>query len=284
MGVCFMNNDIKFGRLTWVLFILVFSLSSAFSQLPGNFIVQSGDTTWTIHVAAGVPVDSDSTDELLICRPQYVLSFCPEKNTANWVAWNLNSSWYGDFPRYKGNFISDTLIPDTLYRVKHSDYTNSGYNRGHMVRSEERTSTAEDNKSTFFLSNVIPQTPDLNQGVWLKLEMYCENMCKEENKNLFIYSGGIFFSDSTLKGEGKVAVPDSCFKIIMILNEGESPADATKKTRVIAVVMPNIHGIRKDSWEHYVTTVRHIEQSTGYDFFSNLEEELEEKLETKRFW
>ncbi len=284
MGSCFRIHCIICRRLVWVLFVLVLSTGTVFSQLPRNFIVASDDTKWTIHVAAGIPVDDDTNNELIICRPQYVVSFCPTKNTPNWVAWNLNSSWFGDVPRYQGTFKSDTLIPDTFYRVKHSDYTNSGYNRGHIVRSEERTKTEADNMATFYLTNVLPQTPDLNQGVWLKLELYCEQLCKKENKNLFIYSGGIFHNDSTLKGEGKVAVPDSCFKIIMILNEGETPEDATKKTGIIAVVMPNIQEIRKNSWDHYVTTVRHIEQSTGYDFFRNLDNDIEEKLETKRFW
>jgi endonuclease G len=58
----------------------------------------------------------------------------------------------GDVPRYQGTFKSDTLIPDTFYRVKHSDYTNSGYNRGHIVRSEERTKTEADNLATFYLT------------------------------------------------------------------------------------------------------------------------------------
>jgi len=264
--------------------ILVSIYIHLIAQVPENFINATSDSSWAVHVEAGIPYDSDSTDELIICRPQYVLSFCPKKNTANWVAWNLNSDWYGDVPRYKGNFISDTLLPDTLYRVKHSDYTNSAYDRGHLVRSKERTKTAEDNKSTFFLTNIIPQTPDLNQGVWLKLELFCETMCTKENKNLFIYSGGIFHSDSTLKGEGKVAVPDSCFKIILILKQGEGPKKATKKTKVIAVVMPNKQGVRRDPWEEYVTTVRHIENSTGYNFFSNLDDELQEILENKKFW
>jgi DNA/RNA endonuclease G (NUC1) len=108
-------------------------------------------------------------------------------------------------------------------------------------------------------------------------------MCKEENKNLYIYSGGIFHNDSTLKGEGKVAVPDSCFKIIMILSEGETPVDATKKTGIIAVVIPNIQGIRKDPWEHYVTTVRHIEQSTGYDSSEILMMNLKKNLRQNGF-
>jgi len=167
--------------------------------------------------------------------------------------------------------------------VNHDDYTNSGYDRGHIVRSEERTATPEDNKSTFYLTNVIPQTPDLNRGVWLNFEYYCEHLCKKENKTLYVYAGGVFHSDSTLKGEGKVAIPDSCFKIVLVLDEGQDISTVSKETIVIAVMMPNIEGVRRDKWGQYITTVRRIEQSTGYNFFSTLSDELQDILETRSY-
>ncbi len=266
--------------LTYILLVLTFSFCSSTSQTTE----QESDSTsiptiQSIHVSLGVPTDNDSTDDYLIVRPQYVLSYNKNRNVANWVSWNLDSSWYGTVERFKGNFISDTTLPQDFYRVKHSDYTNSGYDRGHMVRSEERTKTVEDNKSTFFLTNIIPQRPDLNRGVWLDLENYCESLCKDSTKELFVISGGIFHSENKIKDI--ISVPDSCFKIIVILNYGESLESVSDTTHTIAVVIPNVNGIRNNDWKKYSTTIRRIEISTGYDFLSIVRRSIQDLIENK---
>jgi endonuclease G, mitochondrial len=258
-------------------------LHTTYGQISGVAAHSVSDTLWMVHVAPGAPYDDDPSDDLIVFRSQYVLSYCSAKNTANWVAWQLNKEWYGSAGRFKGSFKRDTLLPDSVYKVKHSDYTNSGFNRGHIVRSEERTATVEDNLSTFYLTNVIPQTPDLNQGVWLNFEYYCENLCKKENKQLYVYSGGVFHTDSTLKGEGIVAVPDSCFKIVLVLDEDEDFSSINDETVVIAVMMPNVDGVRRERWQTYITNVKHIEQSTGYCFFGNLSFEHQEYLKSKTY-
>lgn len=236
------------------------------------------DTTGAVHLSLGTPTDADTSDDYLIVRRQYALSYNSTLNVPNWVSWELNKDWYGDVARYSGNFISDASLPAEFYRVKHSDYTNSGYDRGHMVRSEERTLTDEDNKSTFLLTNILPQRPDLNQGVWLKFEYWCEDMCKDSLKELYVISGGIFHEPHD-QLNGKVAVPDSCFKIVVVLERGQGLADVSANTRVVSVIMPNIQGVRSDAWEKYVTSVDQIEVSTGYDFLNLVSDEIEVSLE-----
>ncbi len=259
-------------KQTLYIFILLIFIGIASAQ-DHNY-----DWVKSVHTSLGVPVDSDTTDDYIIVRPQYVVSYNHTKGVPNWVAWELNSSWYGDVERHTGNFITDKSLPEN-WQIKHSDYTNSGYDRGHMVRSEERTATEEDNISTFLLTNIIPQRPNLNRKVWLKFEYYCEDLCKEQNKELFVYSGGIYFADSTLKSEGKVAVPESCFKIVVVLEADQSINDITKDTEVIAVLMPNDDEVGAN-WEDYQTTVDQIESLTGYDFMSSVSDDVENALES----
>lgn len=239
--------------------------------------------TWahSVHTSLGVPFDKDTTDDYIIVRPQYVVSYSDAKGSANWVASEVNASWYGDVERYSGNFITDNSLPANFKKIKDGDYTNSGYDRGHLVRSEERTATDEDNKSTFMMTNVIPQTPDLNRGVWLKLEYECERLCKEENKELYVVAGGIYHTNKTLNDAGKVVIPDSCFKIIVVLEKGQSLTNVSTSTKIIAVAMPNISGIRNADYNTYLTTVDRIEASTGYDFLSEIEDNIEKTIEKK---
>ncbi|MDQ1267038.1 MAG: endonuclease mitochondrial, partial [Bacteroidota bacterium] len=134
------------------------------------------------HLEFGIPKDSDSTDDYIIERPQYALSYNEHLGCPNWVSWNLESKYFGDVDRYKGKFITDTSLPTKYYHVKDDDYKNSGFDRGHIVRSEERTATIADNKATFILSNIVPQTHDLNAGPWLKLEYHCQKLSVDSTK------------------------------------------------------------------------------------------------------
>lgn len=260
------------------LIIALMLISCSSSNEPINNDNTNKPEINSIHVALGVPKDNDSTNDYYIVRHQYVLSYNNNLNVCNWVSWNLNADWFGDVERYDGNFKQDTLLPENFYRVKHSDYTNSGYDRGHMVRSEERTATIEDNISTFFLTNILPQKPDLNRGVWLDLEYYCEDFCKKENKELYIIAGGIFHSNSKINDI--ITIPDSCFKIIVVLSKGQGLKDVNENTQIIAVVMPNIDGISKDEWEIYKTSIDRIENSTGYDFLNCVPKTIQNIIES----
>ena len=271
-----MNTNIRKTNysFSFIICLLLFISSASFSQTN---VSQANKKN--IHVSLGIPLDADSTDDFLIFRPQYVLSYNCIRNVPNWVSWELNKKWYGAKSRYNGKFITDKSLPFDFYRVTHSDYTNSGFDRGHMVRSEERTNTVNNNKATFLLTNILPQRPDLNQGVWLNLEYYCEDLCKKQDKELFIIAGGIFHTNNRI--DELVAIPDSCFKIIVVLNKGDKLKNITIDTPTIAVVMPNIQGVRNDEWEKYKTTIRKIENSTGYNFLSNLKQEFQDYLELR---
>ncbi|MBK9249448.1 MAG: DNA/RNA non-specific endonuclease [Ignavibacteria bacterium] len=177
--------------------------------------------------------------------------------------------------------FTDTTLPTGFYRVHHDDYNFSvdGYERGHIVRSEERTIDAADNRSTFILSNIMPQQTDLNQGVWADMEDWCESMCKDSTKELFIVAGGIF--KSGFRVSGIIAAPDSCYKIVVILEPGQKLANVDKNTRIEAVIMPNIKGIRKDKWEKYKRTIDEIEAATGYDFLNYVRKDIQNVIESK---
>ncbi len=239
-----------------------------------------------LHAPLGIPKDNDDSDDYLMEKPQYVLSYNNARGGANWVAWNLNESWFGTVERKQGQFITDMSLPDGFQRITHNDYTGSGYDRGHMVRSEERTRTREDNDATFLMTNILPQTHDLNAGPWLSLETYCEVLAKKKNHELYLIAGGIYDKNPEYlkgKGNGRVAIPKSTWKIVVVLERGQGLESVNKETRVIAVNMPNEQGkeFKKSGWRKYLTTVDELERLTGYDFLSNVPPDIQAVIESK---
>jgi endonuclease G len=215
-------------------------------------------------------------------KPQYALSYNKERNGASWVSWRLDAGDFGPAPRHKGKFLSDDSLPEGFYRVRHDDYTGSGYDRGHMVRSEERTRTPEDNKATFLLTNILPQTHDLNAGPWLRLEDYAQELAQKEKRTLHVVAGGLFNKGHrpTTINKG-VAVPDAFFKVIVVLDHGQSARDVGETTRVIAVIMPNKEGILGEGWGKYRRPVDEIERRSGYELLPAVPEAVQRVLEAR---
>jgi endonuclease G, mitochondrial len=234
-------------------------------------------TAGTVHLALGAPQRAVANDDYLMIKPQYALSYNRQRNVANWVSWNLDASYFGAAPRHKGKFIADSTLPSGFYQVVDRDYAGSGFDRGHMVRSEERTRSPEDNLATFLLPNVLPQRHDLNAGPWLRLEDYLQALSQKENKELYVTAGGLFSAHPETIGHG-VAVPEAYFKIVVVLDRGQGLSDVDKSTRVIAVIMPNITGILDEPWGQYRTSVGEIEKRSGYTFFPLVPETVRRTL------
>jgi endonuclease G len=243
-----------------------------------------GEAIYRDHLEFGTPRDGTPDDDYLMRKRQYALSYNSRRNTANWVAWNLNRTHFGAAPRSNA-FTADPELPRRFARVVTSDYSGSGYSRGHMVRSEERTATPADNAATFLLTNILPQTQDLNAGPWLALERYLQEQAQRGGREIYVIAGGIYPPrPETLNGRGKVAIPTRTWKIAVLLPYGQGLRDVTsaRQLRVIAVDMPNETGIATRSWRDYQTTVDALEKATGYDFLDRLPDAIETVVESQR--
>ena len=208
-------------------------------------------------------------------KPQYAMSYHRDNGRPNWVSWHLDDSWIGSTPR-QDDFRPDTTLPAGWYQVQATDFSGSGYDRGHMCPSADRTKTVADNSSTFLMSNMVAQAPDNNQRGWATLETYCRTTAGSTNE-LYIISGG--YGTSGYLAGGKVAIPTSTWKVIMVLPKGTNDVSrVTTSTRLIAIVMPNQNGISTD-WRSFRVSVDYVESLTGYDFFSNVPDSIENVIE-----
>lgn len=265
------------GRL--ILFLLVVLLTASAGIYSS---LKKATAQTSVHLTMGNPSGATTStanyDNYLMVKTQYALSYSDSNSTPNWVSWQLNSSWLGSAPR-QDDFREDTTLPSGYYRVTGSDYTGSGYDRGHMCPSADRTNTVANNSATFLMTNIVPQAPDNNQGYWAQLENYARSLVTEQGKELYIIAGG-YGSGGTI-ADGYITVPERLFKIIVVTNPGTGAGGVNTNTRVIAIDTPNTQGNRSANWGTFRTTVDYIESQTGYDFLSNVSTSVQSVIESR---
>jgi endonuclease G, mitochondrial len=250
-------------------------------------VIQSTSIHLTLGNPSNAAINLATPDNYLLDKPQYALSYNRSRGTSNWVSWYLSSSWIGSAPR-QNDFRPDGSLPSGWYQVTNTDYTGSGFDRGHMTPSGDRTNTIPDNSATFFMTNMIPQAPDNNQGPWEGLESYLRSqLTANGGQEIYIISGsyGVGGTGSaglkTTIANGNVTVPAQTFKIAVILPIGIDDVNrVTASTRVITIIMPNTQGIRTNDWRIYRTSVDAVEAATGYNFLSNLPLAVQDAVES----
>ena len=244
------------------------------------FTPTASGSVYRNHLEFGAPSPGGGANDIRLGKPEFALSYNTARGGPNWVSWNLNSTHFGGAERCDC-FAADTALP-VASRINSSDYTGSGYSRGHMVMSEQRTKTDPENARTFLMTNVLPQLQDLNGGPWLQFENHTNNLARFSAKEVYNIAGGIYpASPSFLNNAGRVAIPSHTWKIIVVMDFGEGLANVASAAdiQVIAVNMPNQAGINGTSWTAYKVSVDAIEAATGFDFLSELPDAIEAAVE-----
>lgn len=242
-------------------------------------VIQPGAQT-SDSLALGNPskaaTDLNQPNNYLVVHKGFSLSYNKERGTANWVAWHLEKSNIGKAERTNA-FAPDMTLPAEWW-IRPTDYTGSGYDQGHLVPSADRSDSEESNTQTFLMSNMQPQVPKLNQQTWRYLEDYTREIIKKDSE-AYIYAG-CYGDKGRIKQ--KVTIPERCFKIIVVLANGDDDLKRVNQTtRVIAVNMPNDESVSQ-RWRTYLTTVDEIEKNTGFDFLSNVPERVQKVIEAKK--
>lgn len=268
-------------RIFAVVIVVLFAALPAFGRKDRSSLVPPPPAS-SIHLTLGNPSNANSSNaspnNFLVTKAQYALSYNRDNGGPNWVSWHLSASDLGSLGRCNC-FAPDLTLPGN-WQIRPNDYRGSGFDRGHMCPSGDRTKSEANNAATFAMSNMLPQTADLNRHVWEKLESYSRGLV-EEGDELYIIAGGRGEQDRI--ANGKVSVPTHCWKIVLALPEGRNDLSRIdENTRVIAVDMPNDEGIEEDPWRKYLTTVNDIEMKTNLHFFTALPQPLQEVLKAKK--
>ena len=196
----------------------------------------------------------------------YSLSYNEKHEQAEWVAYSLHKSHITGTNRKRPYFIVDPKV-----KTKSADWRNykkSGYDKGHLCPAGDRKYSEAVFNETFYTSNATPQKHDFNAGIWNKLEQKTRYWAKKYD-NLYIVTGGILKNNLKTIGKDKVSVPKEFYKILLDYTEPEIKA--------IAFLLP--HKQSNKPLYNFVVSIDELEKETGIDFFAELPDDIENKLE-----
>jgi DNA/RNA endonuclease G (NUC1) len=246
--------------------------------------VASTSASYLGNTEFGDPTDGNPSDEIILRRPQYTTSFSATRGIPNWVSYNLEATHFGAEDRCDC-YTYDPELP-AAGRYTTADYSGAGtaagygIDRGHLVRSADRTAGPLDNARTYHFTNIIPQAADNNQGPWAALETHLGDLARGGTKEVYIVTGAAG-SKGTVKNEGRITIPAWTWKVAVIMNRDAGLAQVTgpASLEVIAVLMPNDPGIRTNGWQQYRVSVDRVEQVSGFDLLSALPDAVEAIVE-----
>lgn len=206
----------------------------------------------------------------VIAHTGFTLCYDADRKTPYWVAWLLTADRVdGTAPRYN-KFMPDPAVRGA--QAYTSDYTKSGYDRGHMAPAADMKWSETAMRESFYLSNVCPQNRNLNRGDWNDLEELTRQWARRFG-TVSITAGPIYYTDKPARiGANRVAVPNAFFKVLLI-GYPDSPC-------AYGFVFPNVAGNRPLTAYQY--TVDEVERITGMDFFPALPDDVERRIEAEK--
>lgn len=196
----------------------------------------------------------------------YTLSYVEEHEQAEWVAYEIKPGISSNSDLKRPYFIEDPKV-----KTRSADwrnYKNSGFDKGHLCPAGDMKFSRKAYNETFYTSNVAPQRSDFNAGVWNRLEQKVRYWA-DKYDGLFVITGGVLEPNLQKIGEEEVSVPDYFYKVLLDVSND--------KPRMIAFLVPHKNS-DKPLYE-FVISVDELEKRTGLDFFHQLPDELENRIE-----
>ncbi|MDE6680460.1 MAG: DNA/RNA non-specific endonuclease [Muribaculaceae bacterium] len=238
----------------------------------GLFKKTDGKTTTTDSASHITALDNVSIPSSLSSQIKdyegFKVSFNKDNGTPNWVSWELlRSETQGNLTR-SDNFWQDN---DLIGCPQSSDYSRSGYDRGHMCPAADQKWSSKAMNDCFVMSNMCPQAHALNAGAWSTLESK-ERQWAQRDSAIIIVAGPIYEStDRKTIGAAGVRVPSAFFKVLL--------APYLDEPRAIGFVYPNMSA--PGNMQNYAMSVDEVEKLTGFDFFAALPDDIENKVESR---
>lgn len=208
-----------------------------------------------------------SANDQVIRRKHYALSYLEAHEQAEWVAYELTTEEVGGEEERSDDFREDPEVTTGSATLK--DYYRSGYDRGHLAPAGDMKFSEEAMSESFYMSNMSPQKPSFNRGIWRKLEAEVREQAVQ-NGSLYVITGPIFGNKVSKIGDSGVSIPQAYYKVLLDYTEPE--------VKAIAFLLPN-QGSKKDVYD-FAVSIDSVEQLSGIDFFPALPDLEEDMLES----
>ena len=213
----------------------------------------------------------------------YSLCFRQSYKDAEWSAYCLR-----DFMLQKSVGRTNDFRPDPQIvggSATLADYKKSGWDRGHLTPAGDMVFSREAMSETFYMSNMTPQAPDFNRGIWKHLEDQVREWAERFGR-AYVVSGPVLDKSAdeyTSIGQSKVAVPEYFYKVILVPIYQDDADKASPETcasvMAIGFIIPN-KKCQDDFW-NYAASVDQVEAATGLDFYPLLDDALEAAVEAE---
>ena len=199
----------------------------------------------------------------------FTVSYNANTRLPNWVAYELTQSEVlGEIPRSK-HFYQDPKVRGL--QADNDDYRNSGWDKGHMCPAGDMKWSKQAMDESFYFTNICPQNSNLNRGDWKDLEEKCRELAQRYG-NIYIVCGAIIGEARNGQlGYNRVTIPDAFYKVLLV--------ETAKGYEGLGFYFDNSAGSRRLSY--YAKSIDYIEEITNIDFFYQLPDDIEEKIESQ---
>jgi endonuclease G len=232
-------------------------------------------------IYAGEPIGTTYPHKITILKNEgFIVGYDEKRRNPAWVAYKVRSCISGkSLVCYIGLKRPTRFMVDyrTITQVKAKEYNKSKYDRGHMAPNHAIAlhygKSAQ--QETFLMSNVIPQRPSLNRGVWKEIEHAISDDYAERLEEVWVFVGPIYdpkIPDKFLKRTG-IEIPDRFYAVVLDELKG--------RPRAMAFVVPQSVSVNVDP-SQFLVPVDEVEKQSGFDFFSGLDDSREEKMEREK--
>jgi endonuclease G len=229
-------------------------------MILGNLSYGQGKNFWYLPT---------STTKTRIVHTYYTVSYSVPDKEAEWVSYMLTRERaLSEKVTRKNNFRKDPQISKSA-SANPNDYKKTGYDRGHLAPAGDMRFDSVAMSESFYLTNISPQLPDFNRGIWQRVEQQVRNWAVDYD-TIYIATGGVLKDPMGKLGESKITIPKYFYKVVLDYKNGE--------TKAIAFLLPNMQGGKK--LRQYTVTIDSVEKMTGIDFFPGLPDNIENRVES----
>lgn len=229
-------------------------------------VIQHANVTHSDEYLVDIGLPQSPKGEQLVRHSAFTLSYSELHEQARWVMYSINKSRLGGNEERSDRFAADPAV--LTGSAVDSDYKKSGYDRGHLAPAADMSWSAQAMKESFLFSNISPQLPAFNRGIWKKLEESVRRWAKQCD-SVIVVTGPVFADSIGVLGANRITIPSAYYKILLMFRGNDIiPA---------AFLIPNEK--LEQEIASFVVSIDNLEEITHIDFFPGLPNVLETEVE-----